>query len=127
MAKPGKKSARTTRATKLSQGVLWNGRGGVREGAGRKPKGTQAMVSHAPRARHAARMPAHVTVKLRQQLPALRRRDAYAALREAFAAGRERFGFRLVHYAILNDHLHFVVEAVDRAARCSRIATTIAP
>lgn len=58
----------------------------------------------------------HVTVKLRQQLPALRRRDAHAVLRAACAAGCERFGFRLVHYAILNDHLHFLAEAKDRAA-----------
>ena len=34
----------------------------------------------------------------------------------AFAAGCERNGFRLCHYAILNDHLHFLVEARDRRA-----------
>ena len=37
-------------------------------------------------------------------------------MRTAFARGKERFGCRLVHYAILNDHVHLVVEAPDRAA-----------
>ncbi|MBL8755561.1 MAG: transposase [Planctomycetes bacterium] len=44
----------------------------------------------------------------------MRRRDAYATLRAAFAAGCDRNGFRLIHYAVLNDHLHFVVEATGR-------------
>jgi REP element-mobilizing transposase RayT len=55
-------------------------------------------------------------MKLRQGLPALRRRDAYTVLRAAYAAGCDRFGFLLVHYAILNDHMHFLAEAKDRAA-----------
>jgi REP element-mobilizing transposase RayT len=90
--------------------------GGARQGAGRKPKGEVAGVSHAPRARLAARFPVHVTAKLSRGLPRLRSKPEYAALRAAFAAGCDRFGFRLCHYAILNDHLHFIVEAADRAA-----------
>ncbi len=62
------------------------------------------------------REPAHVTLKLRPGLPRLRQQPEYAALRAAFVRGKERFGCRLVHYAILNDHLHLVVEAADRAA-----------
>ncbi len=89
--------------------------GGRRTGAGRKPKGDRAGVAHTPRAPLAARFPTHVTAKLRENLPALRRKDAYAALRAAFARGCDRNGFRLVHYAVLNDHLHFVVEASDRS------------
>ena len=90
--------------------------GGRRPGAGRKPKNGQAGVAHAARAPLAARFPAHVTLKLQRGLPRLRNRAEYAALRAAFAAGCERNGFRLTHYAVLNDHLHFVVEARDRAA-----------
>ena len=90
--------------------------GGSRAGAGRKPKGDRAGVPHDTRAAVAARFPVHVTVKLRQHLPPLRRRDAYAALRAAFTAGCDRNGFRLIHYAVLNDHLHFVVEATGRSA-----------
>lgn len=38
--------------------------GGKRRGAGRKPKGERALVSHAPRAELAERFPVHVTLKL---------------------------------------------------------------
>ncbi|MBK8100786.1 MAG: transposase [Planctomycetes bacterium] len=65
----------------------------------------------------------HVTVKLCQHLPRLRRRDEHAALRAAFVAARSAAAavakgassaFRLCHYAILNDHVHLLVEATDR-------------
>jgi REP element-mobilizing transposase RayT len=93
--------------------------GGHREGAGRKPTG-EAGVSHDARAVLASRFPVHVTVKLKQGLPRLRRRDEYTALRAAFHAGcagvEGRGAFRLCHYAVLNDHLHFLCEAQDRTA-----------
>jgi len=95
------------------------GRGGRRAGAGRKPKGERAGVSHRERAALASRHPVHVTAKLCRGLPRLRRRAEYAALRAAFRAGCSRNlrgPFRLCHYAILNDHLHFLVEAHDRQA-----------
>jgi len=79
-------------------------------------------MSHAARASLNARFPVHVTVKLRRGLPRLRLRSAYAALRAAFASGRTGGGstaagaFRLCHFAILNDHLHFIMEADHRTA-----------
>jgi putative transposase len=67
---------------------------------------------------HRLRLPPIVgfLVKLREHLPPLRRRDAYAALRAAVVAGGDRNGFRLIHYAVLNDRLHFVVEATGHPA-----------
>src|ERR1700682_5962344 len=41
----------------------------------------------------------------------LRSRRALLALRGAFEGGRDRFGFRLVHYSIQGNHLHLIVEA----------------
>jgi len=32
------------------------------------------------------------------------------------AKGSERFGFRLVHYVVMSNHLHMIVEAKDRRA-----------
>jgi putative transposase len=90
--------------------------GGKRKGAGRKPKNGVAGVAHRPRGELEARYPAHVTMKLRAHLPVLRRKAEYAALRTAFTRGKNRFGFRLIHFAILNDHLHLVCEAADRQA-----------
>lgn len=63
-----------------------------RPGAGRKPKGEKAGVSHRPRAALAARFPAQVTMKLRRGLPRLRSEREYASLRTAFAAGCDRAG-----------------------------------
>ncbi len=99
------------------QGVLpFRQRGGARVGAGRKPNGAAPWMARTTRPAHAAYHPALVTVKLRQHLPRLRNRKERAALLTHFARGKDRFGFRLLHFAILNDHLHFVVEAKDRTA-----------
>jgi hypothetical protein len=62
--------------------------GGRRAGAGRKPNGDRAGVSHDARKALAARFPVHVTVKLREHLPPLRRRDAHAALRYVLGNAR---------------------------------------
>lgn len=89
--------------------------GGARKGAGRKPKnGVAAGVHHDQRAPLSSRHPAHVTMKLRSGLPRLRQKAEHAALRSAFTKGKERFGLRLTHYVVLNDHIHLVVEAADR-------------
>ena len=97
--------------------------GGSRAGSGRKPKGEKAGVPHRQRLALAMRFPVHVTVKLQKGLPRLRSSREYAALRAAFAAGctggagaAGGGAFRLCHYAVLNDHLHFLVEARDRRA-----------
>ncbi len=92
--------------------------GGERSGAGRKPaaENRRAGVSHRPRAKVASRHPVHVTVRVRKGLPPLRNRRVYAALRAAFAAGCDRFGFRLAHYSIQRDHIHMICEARERAA-----------
>ncbi|HEX6812811.1 MAG TPA: hypothetical protein VF384_14390 [Planctomycetota bacterium] len=106
-----------TRSRKPKQRELpFKNWGGPREGSGRKPKNGVAGVSHRERPALAMRFPAHVTLKLRQHLPRLRQKAEYAALRAAFVKGKDRFGFRLCHYAVLNDHLHLIVEAPDRTA-----------
>jgi REP element-mobilizing transposase RayT len=105
------------RASSGKQGQLpFRNHGGARKGAGRKPNGERAGVSHRERAALASRFPVHVTCKLRKGLPRLRRKAEHDALRAAFLAGSDRFGFRLAHYAILDDHLHLIVEASGRDA-----------
>ena len=91
-------------------------RGGARPGAGRKPTGEKAGVSHKERAALAARYPVHVTLRLSEGLPRLRSKRPYRVLREAFAKGSERFGFRLCHYSVMSNHMHLIVEAKDRRA-----------
>jgi REP element-mobilizing transposase RayT len=92
--------------------------GGRRAGAGRKPKHGEAGVSHAARGPFTARFPVLVTLKRQRGLPRLRSKRERTELLAAFAAANERPNapIRLVHFAILNDHLHLLVEARDRDA-----------
>jgi len=89
--------------------------GGKRRGAGRKPKGERAGVSHAKRPRHTAAHPLLVTMRLRAGLPNLRYDQAHALLRAAFVAASSE-AFRIVEYSVQNNHLHLMVEAASRSA-----------
>src|SRR5436189_3229604 len=113
-----KAASRKRSMRKAKQGELpFKSWGGARKGAGRKPKnGVAAGVKHEPRAPLKSRHPAHVTLKLRAHLPRLRQKAEYTVLRTAFGRAKDRFGFRLCHYAVLNDHLHLICEAADRQA-----------
>jgi REP element-mobilizing transposase RayT len=73
-------------------------------------------VPHLTRPVLKARHPLHVTLRLLKGIPSLRRSDVRRALEKAFHAGRERFGFGLVHYSIQGNHLHLIVEAEDATA-----------
>ena len=72
--------------------------------------------SHRARPALASRFPVHANVKVCAGLPSLRRTATRRMLIDAMRAGSERFGFRLVHYSIQTNHLHFLVEAKDRQA-----------
>ena len=58
--------------------------------------------------------PLHITLRIVDGMPSLRQTAEYRAVTTAFAKGCDRFGFRLVHYAVLKDHLHLIVEGDDR-------------
>jgi REP element-mobilizing transposase RayT len=99
------------------QGMLeFPQRGGARPGAGRKPNGPRALVSHDTRPDLAPRFPVHVSTRLIEGLPSLRADAERAALERTLHAGSDRFGFRLVEYSIQTNHLHLVAEATDRTA-----------
>ena len=98
----------------LRFGANEQGRGGVRENAGRKK--ARSGVPHRARPEHKPRHPLHVTLKVRRDLPSLRTRRVMKALAPVFAVGKERFGLRLNHYSLQTDHLHLIVEAEDRTA-----------
>jgi putative transposase len=90
--------------------------GGARRGAGRPPKGARAGVSHLRRHAHAARHPLHVTLKLVDGVESLRGSKLFPEVRAALAAGKQRSGFRLVHFSVQRDHVHLIAEAQDRRA-----------
>lgn len=89
------------------------GRGGWRPGAGR-PRG-RTTASHARRPELAAREPLHVTMRIRGGLASLRRERVMRIVRAAIAAG-QRQDFRVVHFNVLANHVHFLVEAVGKIA-----------
>jgi putative transposase len=122
MSKRDRDGGRPARRSKrVGQGSFEfpNGWGGRRRGAGRKPKGERAGVPHGVRAPLAARFPVQVTMRVKAGLPSLRGLREHAALRAAMTAGCERGGFRLVHYSVLSNHLHLIVEGGCRS-RLSR-------
>ena len=103
----------------MEQGELpFRGRkwGGARGGAGRRPKGEKAGVRPCRRPAVAARFPVHVTWKFVAGLPPMRDWGVYLELLEVFAKGCEREGFRMVEFAVQDDHLHVICEAEDREA-----------
>ncbi|GAC1431860.1 MAG: hypothetical protein NVSMB62_28840 [Acidobacteriaceae bacterium] len=90
-------------------------RGGKREGAGRKRSKSSGMP-HLRREEIAARHPVHVTLRAAKGCWNLRSRRALRAVEPAFLAGRERFGFRLVHFSIQGNHLHLLVEVEGKGS-----------
>jgi REP element-mobilizing transposase RayT len=57
-----------------------------------------------------------VTLRVRRDVPNLRRNVFLPVLTAALRAGCDRFGFRLCHYVVMGNHLHLVAEADDE--RC---------
>jgi putative transposase len=93
--------------------------GGKRRGAGRKPKGERAGVSHAKRPRLCARHPVLVTLRLRSGLPNLRYDAAHELLKNAFAASSRTEAFRVVEYSVQSNHLHLIAESRSERALAS--------
>ena len=84
--------------------------GGRRRGAGRKRVEGSGV-------RHAKRRPTHreravfVTLRVRADIVNLRRPSSYRVITRAFEAWRKHKGFRLLHFSVMGNHLHLLVEA----------------
>jgi putative transposase len=84
--------------------------GGRRRGAGRKPAPGRRAVPHRRRVVHDRRCPVHVTLRSARGLPSFRDERLFRAVRAALAqASRHRF--RVLHFSVQADHLHWLVEA----------------
>ena len=55
-------------------------------------------------------------MRIRRAVWNLRTHRCFRALRRAFERGCRRFGFRLVHFSVQGNHMHFIVEAPDTVA-----------
>jgi putative transposase len=90
--------------------------GGRRKGAGRRPKGTRAGVSHRSRPRFERLSPVHVTMRMSDWVWNLRSRRSARVLEKAVGGGGDRFGARVVQASIQGNHIHLLVEANHTAA-----------
>jgi hypothetical protein len=93
-----------------------NGWGGARPGAGRKPNGEVAGVSHLRRARIDPARPVRVTLKMVKAIPDLRNKKVASIVKSAIEEGQDRFGFRVLHHTTERDRLTLIVEVKDLAA-----------
>jgi REP element-mobilizing transposase RayT len=82
----------------------------------RRRKRGRTTVERVARPHLSGREPCHVTLRLEPGAPPLRRHRVYGTLRACFRMGKNRFGFRLVHYSVQSNHLHLICEANDRRA-----------
>src|SRR5437879_6100879 len=89
--------------------------GGRRKGAGR-PRLKGAGVPHRVRASLPHRFPVHVTWRMDRDVWGLRSGRCFTVLKQAMWKGGDQFGFRLVHYAVMGNHIHMLVEGTDRRA-----------
>ena len=101
-----------------------HGWGGKRPGAGRKRKDGKVAppgVPHLPRPHLDGRHPVGITLKVRREIWSLRGSRCVRALRRALELGHLNHGFRVVHFSILGNHLHLIVEAHDRGSLSSGV------
>jgi REP element-mobilizing transposase RayT len=89
--------------------------GGRRRGAGRKPKGETALVTHGARER-LKRLPVHVNWRMRYGTWNLRSKRCFRRIKEALWAACDRFGVRITHFSVLGNHIHLIVEADSKEA-----------
>ncbi len=96
------------------QPLIFRTWGGRRKGAGRKRH--TGELPHVARPEVRPNQPQHVTMRVRHDVISLRKSKSFAAVKQAFRLCRERLRIRLCHFAVLGDHMHFIVEAEDRIA-----------
>jgi putative transposase len=74
------------------------------------------MVSHLRRPAFGKITPAHVTLRIANDIPSLRSSRRFALIRQCFAKARKNSGLRLIEFTVLSNHLHLIVEADDSKA-----------
>lgn len=106
--------------------------GGKRKGAGRKPSSGRRRVSRSRRVNIPKGCPAHVTLRVREDISNLRTQNLMNAIRAVFWQARMNTCLRLTQFSVQPNHLHLIVEADDTAslsrgmqALCIRLALKI--
>jgi hypothetical protein len=85
--------------------------GGKRRGAGRKPARDRPAAPHVAREEVRASHPVHVSLRVAEHVWNLRSERSYRIIHAAVDAIRRRPDFRVVHFTVLGNHLHLIVES----------------
>ncbi|MBC8071995.1 MAG: transposase [Deltaproteobacteria bacterium] len=85
--------------------------GGARKGSGRKRTTGRARVPHRKRPELDRNHPLHVTIRIVAGVPRLRARDSMRTIVQVLRSARGRFGVHVVQFALMEDHLHLLVES----------------
>jgi REP element-mobilizing transposase RayT len=93
------------------QSIEFRSWGGKRRGAGRKPRTSRRAAPHTSREEVRPYQPVHVTFRVAEWVWNLRSERSYRIIDAALRGVRRRPDFRVVHFTILGNHLHLIVEA----------------
>jgi REP element-mobilizing transposase RayT len=85
--------------------------GGARRGAGRKPSGDRRRAAHVAREDVKPGQPVHVSIRMADHVWNLRSQRSFRVVDAAIRGLRRRKGFRVVHFTLMGNHLHLIVEA----------------
>ncbi len=85
--------------------------GGVRRGAGPKRQRPRPATPHRPRPALRPYQPVHATLRFLDHVWNLRSQRSFAIVDRAMAGVRHRPDFRVVHFTVLGNHLHLILEA----------------
>jgi REP element-mobilizing transposase RayT len=108
----GRRSSPPQLGLALSPRHDWGGR---RDGAGRKRR-AGARLPHSTREPVRRNHPVHATVRVRGDVPSLRRKALHAIVQAALRAVLGRDGFSAVHFSVQSNHVHLLVESAGADA-----------
>jgi putative transposase len=90
-----------------------NGWGGKRRGAGRPNR--SGTVSHMKRDKVDFKKPLSLTMKVKRGVPSLRQRMFLKGFKQSIQGARD-YGLHVVHYSLLHNHIHVIIEAKNNKA-----------
>src|SRR5437660_1153252 len=79
-------------------------------------KSRHSLVRRARRPSVDPDRPLHVTLRAKKGVPSFRSKRRFLRMRESIRAAADRFGMRIVHFTVMDNHVHFIVEADTRRA-----------
>ena len=71
---------------------------------------SSGKIAHIPRPDLNSKTPAHINIKVRKDIPNLRRKSIYKMLKIGVKKARIK-GLKVIHFALVSNHLHLIIEA----------------